>query len=135
MVVKWHIFLLVSCFTASLASAQVTGTVFVARKKIIADPVRRISIFMDGQILCDLRDNSFVQYRTDVGTHKFGVAWTGSGNSILDAIEINVTQSTEFYLRIISKESTDSLPSLLLDQVSGNAWPKLMTGLDELDCD
>lgn len=132
---KKYSYMMLLCFTASFAWAQVTGTVFVARKKISTDPVRGISVFMDGQFLCELDDNSFVEHRTDVGVHKFSASWAGSRQAVLDAVEINVTQSTEFYLRVTSREGADSLPILILDQVSGNAWPKLMTGLSEQDCE
>ena len=132
---KKYIYMMLLCFSGSFAWAQVTGTVFVARKKISTDAVRGISVFMDGQFLCELDDNSFAEHRTDVGVHKFSASWTGSKQAVLDAVEINVTQSTEFYLRVMSREGADSLPVLILDQVSGNAWPKLMTGLSEQECE
>jgi len=121
-------------FLANTIHAQ-EGTVMIACKRLSSAPVDGISIFMDGRLICDLNDNSFGEYAVHVGKHTFIARWNGGAkeNILNESIQIDVTHKTEFYLRVYLKDLNQK-SILLLEEVSGNAWPKLMTDLNKIDC-
>lgn len=126
--------MVLTVFIASTIHAQ-EGTVMIACKRLSVDPVDGISIFMDGRLICEVNDNSYGEYAVPVGKHTFIARWNGNAkeNILNESIEIDVTHKTEFYLRVSLKDL--NLKSiLLLEEVSGNAWPKLMTDLKKIDC-
>lgn len=119
-----------------VAQAQETSTVHFVRKKMPLGVLGNLNFFVDGQMICEVDNNTYTTHQLPAGKHTFTVQY--SGKSAKDkanerAVEIDLKAGETYTLKAII-EKTFTTSKLMLEEVTKSTWDKDRKDLNQAQC-
>ncbi|HMG94370.1 MAG TPA: hypothetical protein VK589_30125 [Chryseolinea sp.] len=135
---KKHILLPFFILISSISFAQETATITLSRKGLWSGTAGATKIFMDGNIICELSNNSFSIHSIPTGKHVFTARWYSKKAKEKDngdefAVEIEIKPSEQYYLQVVKQDKGLS-SYVAVQEITSNTWNKIKEGLDKGDC-
>ena len=109
-------------------------TVYIIRDTGSMGAMTAFEVFIDDQLICELKNDSYIKPDIVPGTHKFSVQMTGhKSKSGVDHFELTIEAGKTYYLKVETPGSV--MGSTSFTEITENSAGKLIPGLNEqTDC-
>ena len=122
------------CLATAGYAQEESPVVYIIRDTGSMGSMTNFEVFVDDQLICELKNNSYIKPEIATGTHKFSVQMTGhKSKSSVDHFELNIEAGKTYYLKVETPGSV--MGSTSFTEITENSANKIMPGLNEQgDC-
>ena len=128
------ILLLLSVATYGQADTTRKSTVYVLRSTGFTGSARQFKIFVDGNLVCKMKNDSYLILEIVPGRHAFAVQMDGQTlRESTEKVDINVESGKDYYLSCVLK--TDAMWSTAqMDELTENSGKAKIMKLKKMSC-
>ena len=117
------------------AAAQSKGQVYLIRSTGYTGSAVNYSFYLDGQLICKLKNKSFSKHDIPVGDHTISVTSGGLSNGKKsDPLKITVVENQSNYVSVVSTQAGYANKITVQEITKNSADPILAKAKEKTDC-